>query len=113
LLRDDGSSRASKSDGDVVSWQPEVDEIKRREALARQMGGRENVERQHAAGRLAVRERRERIDALLDPGTFHEVGALAGRATYSKDGNLTAFSPSNFISHRGAARYYREMRYMK
>jgi acetyl-CoA carboxylase carboxyltransferase component len=82
----------------VVSWQPEVDEIKRREALARQMGGRENVERQHAAGRLAVRER---IDALLDPGTFHEVGALAGRATYGEDGKLTAFSPSNFIFGTG------------
>ena len=82
----------------MVSWQPEIDEIKRREALARQMGGRENVERQHAAGRLAVRER---IDALLDPGTFHEVGALAGRATYGEDGNLTAFSPSNFIFGTG------------
>jgi acetyl-CoA carboxylase carboxyltransferase component len=81
-----------------VSWQPEVDEIRRREALARQMGGRENVERQHAAGRLTVRER---IDALLDPGTFHEVGALAGRATYNEQGELTAFSPSNFIFGTG------------
>jgi len=81
-----------------VTWQPEVDEIKRREALAQQMGGRENVERQHAAGRLTVRER---IDALLDPGSFHEVGALAGRASYSGEGKLTAFSPSNFIFGTG------------
>jgi acetyl-CoA carboxylase carboxyltransferase component len=81
-----------------VTWQPEVDEIKRREALARQMGGKENVERHHTAGRLTVRER---IDALLDAGTFHEVGALAGRATYDEQGNLTAFSPSNFIFGTG------------
>lgn len=81
-----------------MTWQPEIDEIKRREALARQMGGRENVERQHTAGRLTVRER---IDALLDSGTFHEVGALAGRATYDEQGGLTAFSPSNFIFGTG------------
>lgn len=81
-----------------MTWQPEVDEIKRREALARQMGGKENVERHHTAGRLTVRER---IDALLDAGTFHEVGALAGRATYDEQGNLTAFSPSNFIFGTG------------
>jgi acetyl-CoA carboxylase carboxyltransferase component len=95
---DDTLSRAFESDGNVVTWQPEVDEIKRREALARQMGGKENVERHHAAGRLTVRER---IDALLDAGTFHEVGALAGRATYDDQGNLTTFSPSNFIFGTG------------
>ena len=40
------------------------------------MGGTERVERQHASGRLTVRER---IERLFDPGTFHETGALAGR----------------------------------
>ena len=81
-----------------MSWQPEVDEIRRREALAREMGGRENIERQHAAGRLTVRER---IDALLDSHTFHETGALAGRSTYDEHGNLTAFVPSNFVFGTG------------
>jgi acetyl-CoA carboxylase carboxyltransferase component len=38
-------------------WQPDVDELKRRLELARAMGGAENVERQHTAGRLTVRER--------------------------------------------------------
>jgi branched-chain amino acid transport system permease protein len=37
------------------------------------------VERQHAAGKLTVRER---IERLLDPGTFHETGALAGVGGY-------------------------------
>ena len=78
-------------------WSDEVAELRRREALARAMGGPDKVERQHAAGKLTVRER---IDALLDPGTFHEVGALAGRATY--DGAaLVDFSPTNFVMGRG------------
>jgi acetyl-CoA carboxylase carboxyltransferase component len=81
-----------------VSWQNEVDEIRRREALAREMGGPENVARQHANGRLTVRER---IDALLDPASFHEVGALAGRACYDEQGNLQSFVPSNFIFGTG------------
>jgi acetyl-CoA/propionyl-CoA carboxylase carboxyl transferase subunit len=37
------------------------------------MGGPEAVERQHARGRLSPRER---VDLLLDPGSFHEVGEL-------------------------------------
>jgi acetyl-CoA carboxylase carboxyltransferase component len=62
------------------------------------MGGPDNVARQHAAGRLTVRER---IDALLDPGTFHETGALAGRAVYDEAGNLAEFVPSNFVFGTG------------
>ena len=48
-------------------WQTELDDIERRRKLAAEMGGEERVARQHAAGRLTVRER---IDALLDTGTF-------------------------------------------
>lgn len=81
-----------------MSWQPELDEIRRREALARQMGGEANIKRQHDAGRLTVRER---IERLLDPGSFHEIGALAGRATYDDTGLLTAFTPSNFVVGTG------------
>ena len=77
-----------------MSWRPEVDEIRRREALAREMGGAENVARQHANGRLTVRER---IDLLIDTGSFHEVGALAGRGVYDDAGNLKSFTPSNFV----------------
>ncbi|HEY6393171.1 MAG TPA: carboxyl transferase domain-containing protein, partial [Bryobacteraceae bacterium] len=81
-----------------MSWQPEIDEVRRREALAREMGGAANIERQHAAGRLTVRER---IDQLLDAGTFHEIGSLAGRAAYDDGGQLTAFTPSNFVVGTG------------
>jgi acetyl-CoA carboxylase carboxyltransferase component len=79
------------------SWQPEIDELRRRLELARAMGGPENVERQHRAGRLTVRER---IERLLDPGSFHETGALAGSATYA-DGALTGIRPANFVMGTG------------
>ncbi|HEX6313142.1 MAG TPA: carboxyl transferase domain-containing protein [Acidimicrobiia bacterium] len=80
-----------------MTWDAELEELRRRTELAAAMGGAEKVERQHAAGRLTVRER---IDRLLDPGSFHEVGALAGRGTY-EDGRLTDFRPANFVSGRG------------
>lgn len=81
-----------------MSWEAEVAELRRREEMARRMGGPDKVKRQHDGGKLTVRER---IDRLLDPGTFHEVGAIAGRAQYDADGNLQDFSPTNFIFGRG------------
>ena len=77
-----------------MSWQDEIDEIRRREELARAMGGEERIQRQHDNDRLTVRER---IDALTDAGSFHEIGALAGKASYDKQGNLEDFTPSNFV----------------
>ncbi|HXU09071.1 MAG TPA: carboxyl transferase domain-containing protein, partial [Blastocatellia bacterium] len=49
------------------------------------------------SGKLTVRER---IDRLLDPGSFHEIGALAGQATY-ENGQLVSFIPSNFVMGTG------------
>ncbi|MCW3067345.1 MAG: methylmalonyl-CoA carboxyltransferase, partial [Solirubrobacterales bacterium] len=77
-----------------VTWEPELEELRRREALAHELGGAERVERQRASGRLTVRER---IDRLLDPGSFHEVGALAGAALHGEDGQLERFTASPFV----------------
>lgn len=77
-----------------MSWKEEVEEIRRREDLARAMGGQESVARQHAGGKLTVRER---ISALADTDSFHETGALAGRSRYSETGELEEFRPSNFV----------------
>lgn len=82
----------------AVSWKPELEEIARRRDLAGRMGGEERVARHRAAGRLPVRER---IERLLDPGSFHETGVLAGRAEYGEDGRLERFTPSNFVCGRG------------
>ena len=62
------------------------------------MGGSERVARQHAAGKLTVRERVER---LLDAGSFHETGALAGKGEYDGDGELTGFLPANVVVGQG------------
>jgi propionyl-CoA carboxylase beta chain len=79
-------------------WDHELAELDRRRALAARMGGEERVERQHAAGRLTVRER---VDRLLDDGSWREVGALTGSASYDEHGELTDLVPTNFVSGRG------------
>jgi len=78
-----------RRDADNVSWQPEVDEIERRRRMAMEMGGSEGVARQHAKGRLSVRER---IEALLDADSFREIGTLFGQAAYDDDGRLAEFT---------------------
>lgn len=75
-------------------WQPEIDELRHRRELAAQMGGKEGVERQHSRGKLTVRER---IAALADPGSFQEVGGLAGAARYEDD-RLVSFTPANSVA---------------
>src|SRR3954454_12328512 len=81
-----------------MTWEPELEELRRRTELAHRMGGEERVARQHATGRLTVRER---IEKLFDPGTFRETGALAGTATYGDDGELTDFRPANMVVGQG------------
>jgi len=81
-----------------VSWESEIEELRRREALARQMGGPDKIKRQHDGGKLTVRER---IAALLDPDSFHEIGALSGRAQYGENGELLSVQPANFVFGRG------------
>jgi acetyl-CoA carboxylase carboxyltransferase component len=80
-----------------VTWEPELEELRRRGELARLMGGEERVARQRASGRMTVRER---IERLFDAGSFRETGALAGRGTY-EDGELTGFLPANCVVGRG------------
>jgi acetyl-CoA carboxylase carboxyltransferase component len=77
-----------------MTWQPEVDEIERRRAIAHQMGGEEAVARHHERGELTLRER---LDSLLDDGSYREYGVLSGSTEYSEDGELTSFTPSNAI----------------
>ena len=81
-----------------MTWEPELSELRRREQLAQRMGGEERVARQHSSGRLTVRER---IERLLDPGSFHETGALAGAGRYDDDGELTDFTPANMVVGQG------------
>ncbi|MCZ6888210.1 MAG: methylmalonyl-CoA carboxyltransferase [Gammaproteobacteria bacterium] len=77
-----------------MSWEEEIRELRTREALAMEMGGPEKVARQHEFGKLTIRER---IDAISDRQSFHEIGTLAGVAKYDSDGKLAEFTPSNFV----------------
>ncbi|MDL4774297.1 carboxyl transferase domain-containing protein [Actinomadura xylanilytica] len=94
----DAAAGAGDAERDA-DWSAEVAEIRRRHGLAREMGGPVKVARQHAAGRLTVRER---IAALADPGSFAEIGALTGFADYGGDGAPSSLLPANFVA--GTAR---------
>ena len=80
-----------------MSWKDEIEELRRREQLALQMGGAEKVERQRSRGKLTVRER---VDLLVDPGSLHEIGKISGKSVYDDAGNLIDFTPANFIFGR-------------
>ncbi len=49
-------------------------ELEKRRAKTKEMGGGENVAKQKKKGKLTARER---IDRLLDKGTFREIGMFA------------------------------------
>ncbi|MAI53479.1 MAG: propionyl-CoA carboxylase [Gammaproteobacteria bacterium] len=77
-----------------MSWQKEVDEIKKRKALALAQGGAEAIQVQHEKGRLTIRER---IDAVLDADSFVEQGPGAGFASKNEQGDIDDFSPANYV----------------
>src|SRR6266511_1437955 len=56
------------------SMKERIDELRKRREQALHAGSKQAVETQHAKGKLTARER---IDALLDPGSFVETDALA------------------------------------
>ncbi len=81
-----------------MTWQKEVDDLALRRELGRRMGGEEGVARQRAQKRLTVRER---VDLLLDPGSFEEVYTSLGESEFADDGELVAFRPANTIAGYG------------
>src|SRR6185312_4362605 len=60
--------------GDIHDWGPLVGDLAKRKQRALEMGGAEQVERQRSLGKLPVRER---LELLLDAGSFVEYGLLA------------------------------------
>lgn len=77
-----------------MSWEKEVNELKERKTLSKQMGGREAIDKQHAKGRLTIRER---INSFLDADSFKEHGEGAGFAEQGPNGEITNFSPANYV----------------
>ena len=56
-------------------WQETLDDLDRRRQHTRAMGGAERLAKHRGKGKL---DARARIDYLLDPGTFRELGTLVG-----------------------------------
>jgi acetyl-CoA carboxylase carboxyltransferase component len=75
-------------------WAAELAERQARLGHARAMGGAEALAKFKASGRMNARER---IERLTDAGSFHELGALAGRGQYDAEGRFVRSEPTNAI----------------
>jgi acetyl-CoA carboxylase carboxyltransferase component len=56
------------------TWEKELSKLERKEAEACLGGGKERLEKQRASGKMTARER---VEYLLDPGSFGELNMLA------------------------------------
>lgn len=63
-------------------WESLLDSLATRHAAGRAMGGPEKLAKYRANGRV---DARERVGRLLDPGTFVEIGTLAGDGSAPAD----------------------------
>ncbi|TDJ31775.1 MAG: propionyl-CoA carboxylase, partial [Gammaproteobacteria bacterium] len=77
-----------------MSWEKEVLELERRRHLAKQQGGKEGIAKQHARGKLTIRER---IDAVLDEGSFQEQGRASATPEYDDNDELLGYVPANYV----------------
>jgi acetyl-CoA carboxylase carboxyltransferase component len=79
-------------------WAEELAELQQRRHLAAQMGGPEAVAKYKARGRQTARER---IAALLDDGSFRELGRITGKGKYDDEGRLVDLQAVNAIIGTG------------
>ncbi|SON62864.1 Methylmalonyl-CoA carboxyltransferase 12S subunit [Mycobacterium simulans] len=56
-------------------WEETLEDLERRRQHAWGMGGPDRLDKHHAKGKL---DARARVERLLDPGTFREIGTLVG-----------------------------------
>jgi propionyl-CoA carboxylase beta chain len=73
----------------MSSEDPRILELRAAREKARAGGGPDRVARQHAKGKLTARER---LDLLLDPGTFHELEPFI-----THQGDELGLSPERFL----------------
>ncbi len=83
-------------------WTPMLQKVAALQAMARKRlapGSQEpGVVRQRNRNKLTCRER---IDALLDRGSFREIGSLAGFATFDEAGDVAEFTPASHVGGQG------------
>src|ERR671924_438727 len=99
---------------------PLVEDLRERRERVRLGGGEEKIAKQHDAGKLTARER---LDLLIDPGTFVELG-MHGRPHFSQramdgveapaygkvDGRLVAVAAYDFTVMAGSMGMTGEMK---
>ncbi len=75
-----------------------VEELQRRHAAAEQGGGHERTERQHREGKLSARER---IELLLDEGTFEELDKLVRHRCHNFGMQKSVIDGDGFVTGYG------------
>jgi len=84
------------------SWAPMLAEVQALHDIAHERFAPDSrdpgVVRQRSRGKLTCRER---IDLLLDKGSFREVGSLAGFVNYDAEGRISDFTPANHVGGWG------------
>ncbi len=79
-------------------WSAELDERRRRQEFAEELGGFASIEYQHRSGRRTCRER---IALLLDDSSFQEIGAMVGGAKHDESGRLEDVRPASIVIGKG------------
>ncbi|CAN8106548.1 unnamed protein product [Discula destructiva] len=101
-------TRKNDKDAPPADWSDILDQVNALRNIARTPPiNNTGYIRQKKAGKLWVRER---IDALLDPGSFHEVGSVAGTidwntvtsSTSKAKDEVRGFTPSNNVQGFGS-----------
>jgi acetyl-CoA carboxylase carboxyltransferase component len=77
---------------------PKLQHLRDRKAATRQGGGPERIDAQHRKGKLTARER---LDVLLDKGSFHETDAFVIHRTHDFDLEKQAFPGDSVITGWG------------
>ena len=77
-----------------MAWEQAIDDMKYVRGLAAELGGPDRVKRQHSGGRYTIRER---IEKMVDPGSFLEAGPMVGAAEFDDEGNMMEFTPGAYV----------------
>src|SRR5215469_3163881 len=84
------------------SWAQMLADVRTLQTIAEQRFAPDSkdpgVVRQRGRGKLTCRER---IDLLVDRGSFRDVGSLAGFADYDQEGRVSGFTPANHVGGWG------------
>lgn len=99
---EDAATRAARHTEGGDGWRPVLEKVAALQALALNRFAERSqdpgVVRQRSRGKLTCRER---IDLLLDAGSFREMGSLAGFAGYDDAGQVADFTPANHVGGWG------------